>query len=214
MAAIALPIFQKAMLKVGLTGGIATGKSTVADIFKNFGAKLVDADELAREILKKDEPAYKSIISQFGNQILQDDGEIDRAKLGKIVFSNPEDLKILNNITHPQIVENEDEICKNIIKENPDSIIIVNAALLIEAGTFHRFDKIILVYALVETQIDRLVKRNCLDKNQAIARIKSQMSFEEKRRFADFIVDNDGELQRTIQQCEQIYSELLKINKV
>jgi len=200
------------MLKVGLTGGIASGKSFVAEIFRECGAKLVDADSISRDVVKKGKKAYNNIVSHFGKIILDDTLEIDRNKLGSIVFNNPEELKNLNSITHPEIVRREDEICQKIANENPKSIIIVNAALLIEAGSYRRFKKLILVYVSLETQFRRLIERDGLSMPDIRSRINSQMSFEEKRKFADYIIDNDGDVESTRIQCEKIYEALLEIN--
>jgi dephospho-CoA kinase len=200
------------MLKVGLTGGIASGKSTVSEIFELLGAKLIDADVISRQIMKKGSNAYNRIVSYFGNDILSDEMEIDRRKLGSIVFSNPMELEVLNAITHPEIIKKENIITSKISIDNPTAIIIVNAALIIESGSYVRFDKLILIYASLETQVKRLVKRDGMKESQAQSRIKSQMPFEEKRRFADYIIDNDGSMKVTKIQCNKIYRELLKIN--
>jgi len=197
------------MLKVGLTGGIASGKNTVSRIFEGLGAKIIDADKISREVMKRGEVVYEKVVSHFGTGILRENGEIDRGKLAQIIFSDPKEREALNGITHPEIIKIEDRLCEDIIQKDPSSIIIVNAALLIEAGVFRRFDKLILIYASTETQIDRLIKRDGLERNEALMRINSQMPFEEKRGFADYIIDNDGPLERTRTICEEVYRDLL-----
>jgi dephospho-CoA kinase len=198
------------MQKVGLTGGIATGKNVITDFFEALGAKIIDADKIAREVIQKGTPAYQKIIKAFGNNILKSDGEIDRPRLASLVFKDPDKLDILNRITHPEIIMIENTLSDDYIKTNPKSIIIINAALIIEAKTYERFDKIILVFASIKTQIDRIMKRNNMTQKEASKRIKSQMSFEEKKKFADYIIDNDGDVEATKSQCNRIYSELVE----
>ena len=214
MATNALVLSLNLMIKVGLTGGIATGKSLVAAIFRELGAKIIDADIISREITKSGMPAYHEIIAHFGSVILDNKNEIDRGKLGNIVFNNPVERKILDSITHPHIINREEEVCNIICNDLPETIIIVNAALLIEADSYHRFKKIILVYASEKTQIERLIKRDNLKKKDAVARIRSQMSFEKKRGFSDYIVNNDEGIDKTKSQCEIIFADLLKIKPI
>ncbi|HZK40604.1 MAG TPA: dephospho-CoA kinase, partial [Atribacterota bacterium] len=177
-------------LIVGLTGGIVGGKSTVASMFRDLGAKIIDADKLGHSVILPNKPAWKKIVKIFGKEILQKDLTIDREKLGKIVFANHALLKKLNEITHP-------EITKMIIKEinlvknkthNQEKVLIIDAALIYEAKIDRFMDKIIVVYIDKEEQIKRLIKRNNLSEDEALQRVKSQIPTEEKAKMADYVI--------------------------
>ena len=198
-------------LIVGLTGGIVGGKSTVASMFKDLGAKIIDADKLGHSVILPNKPAWKKIVKIFGKDIIQNDLTIDREKLGKIVFANKSLLKKLNKITHP-------EITKMIIKEinlvknkthNQEKVLIIDAALIYEAKIDRFMDKIIVVYIDKEEQIKRLIKRNNLSEDEASQRIKSQMSMEEKAKMADYVIDNSNSLDKTKKQVEKIWQSLV-----
>ena len=198
-------------LVVGLTGGIVSGKSTVALMFKDLGAKIVDADKLGHSVILPHKPAWEKIVKIFGKDILQNDLTIDREKLGKIVFANQSLLKKLNDITHPEITK--------IIKKEIDSlknktykqkkILIIDAALIYEAKIDRLMDKIIVVYIDEDEQIKRLIKRNNLSKDEALQRIKSQMPMKEKVKMADYVIDNSNSLDKTKKQVEKIWKNLV-----
>ena len=198
-------------LIVGLTGGIVSGKSTVALMFKDLGAKIVDADKLGHSVILPHKPAWEKIVKIFGKDILQNDLTIDREKLGKIVFANQSLLKKLNDITHPEITK--------IIKKEIDSlknktykqkkILIIDAALIYEAKIDRLMDKIIVVYIDEDEQIKRLIKRNNLSKDEALQRIKSQMPMKEKVKMADYVIDNSNSLDKTKKQVEKIWKNLV-----
>ena len=175
---------------IGLTGGIASGKSLAAEELKRLGAHLIDADEIAREVVKTGLPAYNEIVKEFGEKILNPDKTINRKELGRIVFSNTELRRRLERITHPRIQEKIDKYIKEIKGRNPDAIIVVDAALLIEAGLHKKMDKIIVVYAEEKIQIERLMKRDGFTIKDAKNRISAQMPLTEKRRYADFVIEN------------------------
>ena len=175
---------------IGLTGGIASGKSLVAEELKRLGAYLIDADEIAREVVKTGLPAYNEIVKEFGEKILNPDKTINRKELGRIVFSNPELRKRLEQITHPRIRKKIEAEISAIKAKNPKAVIVVDAALLIEGGLYKKMDKVIVVCADEKTQIKRLTERDGLAIEDAKNRIASQMPLKEKRRYADFVIEN------------------------
>jgi len=193
-------------LVVGLTGGIASGKSLVAHYLKELGAKLIDADEISREIVRPGMPAYQEILQVFGKGILNQDGTIDRKGLGKVVFSNPELLKRLNEITHPRILE---EVRRRIGEAKKDqAIIVVDVALLFEVGLHREMDRVIVAYVDKETQIKRLMERDGLTEGEARLRLSAQMPLEEKLKYAHFIIDNSIGMEETRRQVEEVFKEL------
>ncbi|MDI6603897.1 MAG: dephospho-CoA kinase [Thermoanaerobacteraceae bacterium] len=178
------------MKVIGLTGGIASGKTTVSDILKGHGAVIIDADKISRKIFIKDSPVYKEVLKEFGNSVLKGDGEIDRKKLGNIVFNDYNKLKKLNEITHPVIIE---EIKEKIEKERSigkEKAVILDAALLIELKLYEIVDEVWLIVVDTKTQIDRLMERDKLSYEDAANRIKSQMPIEDKMKHADFLINN------------------------
>ncbi|HZS48925.1 MAG TPA: dephospho-CoA kinase [Blastocatellia bacterium] len=199
------------MLKVGLTGSIAVGKSYVVSILKELGCKTFDADQIARQVVEPGKPAYLEIVSTFGREILQADGSINRVTLGNIVFADPEKRNQLNRIVHPHVIAEQDRLLKDTEKNNPDAIAIVDAALMIESGGYKRFDKIIVVFCDESLQVERLMRRNNLSFEEAAKRIHAQMSSSEKRKFADFEIDTSTSYEDTKKQTEQIYAKLTKL---
>jgi dephospho-CoA kinase len=198
-------------LIVGLTGGIVGGKSTVASMFKNLGAKIVDADKLGHSVILPHKPAWKKITRLFGKDILQNDLTIDRGKLGKIVFTNQTLLKKLNEITHPEIIKLiKKEINLAINKTHrQEKILIIDAALIYEAKIDRLMDKIMVVYINKDEQVKRLIRRNNLSKEEAFQRIKSQMPMKEKVKMADYVIDNSNSLDKTREQVETIWQSLV-----
>jgi len=200
-------------LIVGLTGGIVGGKSTVASMFKDLGAKIVDADKLGHSVILPHRPAWKKITRLFGKGILQNDLTIDRGKLGRIVFTNQTLLKKLNEITHPEIIKlikKEINLARSKI-HNQEKILIIAAALIYEAKIDRLMDKIIAVYIDEDEQIKRIIKRNNLSKEEALQRIKSQMPMKEKVKMADYVIDNSNSLDKTKEQVEIIWQELISL---
>jgi dephospho-CoA kinase len=183
---------NKKGLLVGVTGGIATGKSTVSRLLKAKGAELIDFDILAREVVEKGKPALKQITEFFGNNVLCDDGTLDRKKVSGIVFSDPEKRKKLESITHPAIFDAFHQKEKKIKKENSSAIIQAEIPLLIELNLMHMFDKVVVVYIPKEEQIKRLVIRDGIDESQAANILKSQLPIDEKKEVANFVFDNSG----------------------
>ena len=198
-------------LIIGLTGGIVSGKSTVARMFKDLGAKIIDADKLGHKVILPQEAVWKRIIKIFGKDILQKDQTINREKLGKIVFANQNLLKKLNKITHPEIIKlikKEISLAKDDSKEEK-KILIIDAALIYETKIDRLMDKIIVVYLDEEEQLKRLKKRNNLSEKEALQKIKSQIPLKEKIEIADYLIDNSNSLDKTREQVKKIWENLI-----
>jgi len=191
---------------IGLTGGIASGKSLVAAELKRLGAYLIDADEIAREVVKPGLPAYQDIVKEFGEGTLNPDKTINRKVLGEIVFSNQELRKTLEKITHPRILDAIEKETQTIQGNDPKALIVVDAALLIEVGLNKKMDKVVVVYADEKTQLKRLIKRSGLTMVEAKKRIASQMPLSEKIKCADFVIENLEEKSK-----EEIKDEVKRI---
>lgn len=198
------------MKVIGLTGGIASGKSTVSILLKDKGAVIIDADEISRKLMKKGTTTYKKVIKCFGDKLLDKYKNINRKKLGKLVFSDKNALKALNDITHPAII---DEIKRNLteLTKKGEQIIVIDAALLLEVGLDSVVDEVWVVAVNEKTQLERLMKRDkMLDKEQAVARIKSQMSLQERLKYADKIINNNKNIEYTKLQVNNLWKELTK----
>lgn len=197
------------MIVIGLTGSIASGKSTVTALLKEKGAVIIDADKIAREIMSKGEPAWFEVLNYFGDEILNDDrSDIDRKKLASIVFSDKAKLEALNNITHPKIIE---EIKKQVeeYKKAGKKIIVIDAALLIEAGLDKIVDEVWVIAANEDVQLQRLMAREKdITKDEAVKRIKSQMPLAEKLKFADRVIDNNSRIEETKNQVDKIWTKI------
>lgn len=196
------------MLLVGLTGGIATGKSLVSEILRGLGAYIIDADKIAREVVEPEKPAWLEIVDFFGNDIINKDKTINRKRLGEIVFNDPVKKRKLEEIVHPRVIEEENRMVKEYLKIKPDGIVIIDAALLIEAGSHKRVDKLIVVYADKETQTKRLMERDGLSRPDAEKRITSQLPLDEKVKMADFVIDNSKGIEGTQRQTVGIFNKL------
>ncbi len=192
----------------GLTGGIATGKSTVARLFQELGAHVIDFDVLAHEVTRPGLKAWEEIVKFFGVEILNPDQTINRKKLGRLVFDDPEKLARLNQIVHPAVFEEDQKITAQILAWDPRAVIIKEIPLLIEAGAGHLVEKIIVVYASPEVQLQRLLARG-LDRDEALKRINAQAPLSEKMKWADFVIYNDGNLEETRRQVEEVYQQLV-----
>jgi len=192
---------------IGLTGGIACGKTTISKVLHELGAEIIDVDSLGHQLIKDEPLVYNKIIDRFGRGILDDKGEIDRSKLGVIVFNNQSDLKSLNEIVHPLLIE----LTKKKIGSSKGKMVVVDAALLIELNLTSMVGHVILVSANEDTQLKRLLERG-LSKEDALKRIRSQMSSKEKERFADFVIYNNGELEDAIRQVKLVWNNLLCLN--
>lgn len=193
---------------VGLTGGIATGKSTVARLFVECGARLVDADVLAREAVVPGRPVYEDIVAAFGDDMRQAEGTLDRERLGRLVFGNPAQLARLNAIVHPHVVREQERRCREITRADPHAVIIYDAALLIETGAHTRTDRVVVVTADEETQLKRLRARNGLSEDEARKRIQAQMPLAEKVKVAHYVLDGTLPLDQLKLEVKRIFEEL------
>ena len=196
------------MLKVGLTGGYATGKSFVALRLEQLGCRIIYADKLGHQVLEPTGEAYLPTIELFGRDILGPDNRIDRKQLAAIVFANPERLQRLNSIVHPAVFHLEERELTAWGASHPTGIAVVEAAILIETGRYAIFDRLIVTTCTRETQITRAMRREGITREQALARIARQLPAEEKKRYAHYLVDTDGTEEQTTQQVNKIYNEL------
>ncbi|HNV65221.1 MAG TPA: dephospho-CoA kinase [Smithellaceae bacterium] len=201
------------MLSVGLTGGIACGKSTVADMFVRKGAYLIDFDVLAHEVQKPGRAAWEKVVSYFGDDILLPDKSINRDKLAKIVFYNPEKLNSLNQIVHPYTFLEWHDHLEKISSRNKNAIIIAAIPLLFEVKSQHLFDVTVLVLASREEQLSRLKLRNGLTREDAQKRIDSQMSLEQKKKLADIVIDNENSLLHTEAKVDEVWQKLVSMER-
>jgi dephospho-CoA kinase len=199
------------MIRAGLTGGLASGKSFVAKILEELGCHVVRADELGHQVLLPGGEAYAGVLAEFGHDILAEDGTIDRRKLAALVFADPDKLKRLNNLVHPAVFRREDEFIENARRADPSGIIVVEAAILIETGSYRRFDRLILAVCTQEQQIERAMRRDGATREEVLARLSRQMPLGEKRKFADYVIDTSGSKESTIEQTRAVYESMRSI---
>jgi|GEM_PF-6491 len=200
-------------LLLGVTGGIATGKSTVVEMLKKKGAPVIDFDLLARKVVEPDRPAWKDIVAFFGEQVLAPDRTLDRKKLGDIVFGDLEKRKKLESFTHPRIFEEFIRELNAIVAQDPQAIIQVDVPLLIELNLQYMFHKLLVVYVPPEVQIKRLMERDGISREEAAGRLKAQLPIEEKVGYADFVIHNEGTLAETQKQVDELWEKLKEIQK-
>ena len=196
------------MLKAGLTGSIAVGKSNVCAIFAELGCHVLDADQTARDVVKAGSHGLARIVEEFGYQVLTPFGELDRKTMGSIVFADKKKRERLNSIVHPLVIEAQDRWIREREEIDPDGIAIVDAALMIESGGYRRFDKLIVVWCEAAIQLQRLMLRDNLTREEAQKRIDSQMPQEEKKRFADHLIDTSAGFDDTRKQTLEVYAQL------
>lgn len=199
------------MLKVGLTGGYASGKSFVALRLEQLGCRVIYADKLGHQVLEPPGEAYLPTLEAFGPGILAPDRRIDRKKLAAVVFADPERLQVLNNIVHPAVFHLEEDELAAWYVSHPNGIAVVEAAILIETGRYATFDRLIVTVCTREAQIARAMRRGGITVDQALARIERQLAAEEKVRYAHYVINTDGTEEQTTQQVNQIYDELKKL---
>lgn len=195
----------------GLTGGAASGKSTVARMFEELGARIIDADRLGHELIRAPLPAYQDIVRRFGDEILDPSAEIDRRRLGAAVFSDAEKLRELNAIVHPRIIERVEELANQYLSQNARAVVLVDAALIYEAGIGGRFEKMIVAWCRPEQQVERLMAKSGVSPEEAARRIATQIPVEEKRQRADYVIDCSGSLEFTQEQVATLYPELKRL---
>ncbi len=196
------------MLLVGLTGGIASGKSLVSHVLRDLGAQLIDADRIVHELLQPHQECWHAVAEHFGKDILTEDGSINRRKLGEIVFRDAEQRSWLNNCLHPKVFDVYLSQVRQMHGRGPHTIVILDAALLIETEYHRKMDRLIVVYAQPDQQIERLMARDNFTKEQALARIQSQMPLSEKRAHADYVIDNTRSREHTIEQTKEVFQKL------
>jgi len=200
-------------LLLGVTGGIASGKSTVARMLEEKGAPTIDFDVLAREVVEPDQPAWKQIVDYFGEQVLQEDRTLDRKKLSGIVFSDLEKKKKLESFTHPMIGLVFVQRLNEITERDPDAIVQVVIPLLVEANMQYMFHKVLVVHIPREVQIERLMKRDKISRDEAETIEASQMPIDEKVGYADFVIHNEGDLDKTQQEVDRLWEDLKNLQK-
>lgn len=196
------------MLRVGLTGNIASGKSVAASMFARLGAMVIDADAVSHELLAPGSETAQKVVEAFGPDILDSRGAVDRKKLGRLVFSDPEKRRLLNSLMHPAIREEIRRRMESAREESPRGIVIVDAALMIETGNHRMYDRLIVVTCRPELQVTRIMSRDGLSEAEARARMEAQMPPEEKVKLADYVIDTSGTIDVTREQVEAIYRDL------
>lgn len=192
-------------MNIGLTGGIAAGKSTVSQMLVNRGAALIDADVVAREIMEPGHPVLQRVVERFGQEVLHNDGTLDRKKLGSIVFSDPTQREALEEITHPAIRSEMREAMSRLEAENPRRLVIADIPLLYESGLENLYEEIMVVYVPREIQLDRLMQRDGLSLSGAEARLSAQMDIEFKKQRADIVIDNSYGFNETERQIDEFW---------
>jgi dephospho-CoA kinase len=196
-------------LLVGLTGGIATGKSTVSALLRQLGCEIIDADLLAREVVEPGRPAWTTIVAEFGQDVVTGDGALDRKKLGAIVFANPERRRRLEAITHPAIRERFQARLDELAENGFTGIVVFDAAVMIESGNYKNMDRLVVVVTDEPTQMARLRGRDGTDDAEGRRKIASQMPLSEKAKLADYVIDNSGDRHATAEQVRRVFAALM-----
>jgi dephospho-CoA kinase len=196
------------MLRVGLTGSIGVGKSFVSSVLAELGCRVLDADATARDVVKLNSPALQDLVAEFGPAILKSDGTLNRAAFGAVVFADPAKRASLNSILHPYIIAEQDQQLREWEAVDPNGIAVVDAALMIESGGYKRFDKLIVVHCNDDVQLQRLMVRDNLSREEAMRRITAQMSQEEKKTFADYLIDTTDGFDAARKRTKDVYGEL------
>lgn len=196
-------------MKLGLTGAIASGKSIVGEMFVALGAHLIQADAIAHQLMQPGEPVYGEVIRQFGKEILDSDGNINRAKLANLVFASHSRIQELNRIVHPAVIRTQEDWMEAIERRDPHAVAIVEAALILEAGAAKDFDRLLVVTCTAEQRVARFAARQKLDldaaRQEVARRMAAQLSEAEKIKVADFVIDNSGSLEQTREQVEKVW---------
>ena len=201
------------MLKVGLTGSIAVGKSYVLSVLAELGCAIFDADKIAHSVMEPGREAHQHIVREFGQGVLAEDGSIDRSKLGAIVFADQARRKRLNEIVHPRVIEEQNRLLEDVELTRPDAIVVIDAALMIESGGYKRFDKLIVVFCDRETQIERLMRRGEITRDDAERRVAAQMTSDEKLRYADYKINTCGTFEETRARVMEVHEELVRVQQ-
>ncbi len=196
------------MLRVGLTGGLASGKSFVGHALADLGCYLIEADKLGHEVMLPGGEAYDAIVREFGPSVLDPEGRISRRKLSGIVWTDPERLATLSALVHPPVQEREEKRMAEIARADPRAIVVVEAAILVETGRYKSFDRLIVVTCTLERQMERALQRGSYNKEEILARLSRQLPLEEKLRVADYVIDTSGSKEATLEQVRKVYGAL------
>jgi dephospho-CoA kinase len=199
------------VLRIGLTGGLASGKSFVGKNLAGLGCLWIQADELGHQVLEPGGVAFDAVVQEFGRDILKQEGFIDRIKLADEVFERPERLAKLNSLVHPHVIRMEEELIAELARKQPSGLAVVEAAILFETGGHRRFDRLIVAWCTEEQQIERALRRPGATREQVLARLKRQIPLERKRRLADFVIDTSGDKDHTMEQVRNVYESLKRL---
>lgn len=199
------------MLRVGLTGGLASGKSVIGRELERLGCLVIRADEIGHRVLEPDGEAYPAVVAEFGRGILKEDGAIDRRKLAAEVFDKPERLAVLNSFVHPPVVRREQVLMDEFARRQPSGIAVVEAAILVETGGHKKYDRLIVAACDEQQQLDRAIQRDGFTREEALARLRRQVPLTEKVRLADFVIDTSGTLEHTLEQTAKVCQALRSI---
>ncbi len=200
------------MLRVGLTGGLASGKSFVGRTLAELGCLLIQADELGHQVLEPGGEAYEGVVREFGPRILDADGKIDRRKLGELVFHDSGRLAKLNALVHPPVWSRERKLIDDFAAAHPHGIAIVEAAILVETGSYRDYAKLIVAVCSEAQQIERAMSRDGLTREQVLDRLSRQMPLAEKIKYADYVIDTSGAKEATLAQTRAVYQALVALN--
>jgi len=200
------------MLRVGLTGGLASGKTFVGHALAELGCHFIEADDLGHQVLLPDGEAYGAVVREFGPGILNSDKFVDRRKLGALVFEQPALLEKLNRLVHPPVGARQARMIAEIAARDPHAIVVVAAAILVETGSYKRFDRLIVVTCTLEQQIERAMKRGPYTREEVLARLSRQLPLEEKVRLADYVIDTSGAKENTLAQVSTVFQSLRSLS--
>jgi dephospho-CoA kinase len=204
------------MLRVGLTGGLASGKSLVGRALADLGCYVIEADVLGRQVLEQGGETYDAVIAAFGKEILDPDGKINRRRLAAIVFADNADaqqqLAKLNALVHPPVKLRERDLADEFTRDHPDGIVVTEAAILVETGSYKDYDRLIVAVCRPEQQIERSMERDGVSREEVLRRLRRQMPLEEKVKYADFIIDTSGSKEATLQQVRTVYEALRRVD--
>jgi dephospho-CoA kinase len=200
------------MLRRGLTGGLASGKTFVGHALVELGCHLIEADELGHQVLRPGGEVYDAVVNEFGDEILDEDRHIIRRKLGALVWDKPERLAKLNSFVHPAVIARQQRIITEITHRDPAAIVVVEAAILVETGSYRRFDRLIVVVCTIEQQVERAMRRGAYSRQEVLARLNRQLPLEEKVRVADYVIDTSGAKEQTLDQVKSVYSLLRSLS--
>jgi dephospho-CoA kinase len=200
------------MLRVGLTGGLASGKSFVGHSLADFGCLLIQADELGRQVQEPGGEAYDDIVHEFGREILNPDGSLNRRRLAAVAFHDPERLKKLNALVHPHVRDRRHKLEEEFASAHPHGIAVTEAAILIETGSYREFDRLIVAVCPPEVQVERAMARDHLTREEVLDRMRRQMPLNEKVKFADYVIDTSGAKEETLAQTRAVYESLRSLS--